>query len=229
MVRTTRVTLSILVMLALAPVAALAEGSSPIPSTTPQVPQRPKTPQEQAIEHYNLGLQHRDRAWKLEEKANKAPNEAKRAKLQVKILDQYESAIHQFRTATRNDPNMHQAHASLGYALRKTGNYEKSLQAYNTALKLAPDYTEAIEYRAEAYLGLGRLKEAKESYLRLFNLDRETADTLLVAMKTWVEKRSSDPGGLSAEEVQEFASWVAERDELARQTASLSQQQTRKW
>ena len=34
---------------------------------------------------------------------------------------------------------------------------------------------------------------------------------------------------LSAEQVQEFAAWVAERDELARQTASLSQQQTRKW
>lgn len=228
MVRITRATWSLLFVLALCPVAVWADGGSQMPSQQQQ-PERPKTAEELAIEHYNQGIQHRNKAWKLEEKAIKAPNEQKRAKLEAKVFEQYQSAIRELSLAIHRNPRMHQAYSSLGYAHRKTGQYEKSLLAYGTALKLAPDYSEAIEYRAEAYLGLGRMAEAKDAYIRLFSLDRESADTLLVAMKKWVEERGFAPGDLTAEEIQQFAGWVKERDELARQTASLSQQQTRKW
>ncbi len=48
-------------------------------------------------------------------------------------------------------------------------------------------------------------------------------------MQEWVEKRSSDPGDLSVDAVSEFAGWVEARADVARETASLSQQQKRKW
>ena len=51
------------------------------------------------------------------------------------------------------------------------------------ALELAPDYGEAIEYRAEAYLGLDRIDDAKKAYMQLFNLDRALADELMEAMR----------------------------------------------
>ena len=35
---------------------------------------------------------------------------------------------------------------------RRLGEYDRSLAAYEKALALSPDYPEAIEYRAEAYL-----------------------------------------------------------------------------
>ena len=72
------------------------------------------------------------------------------------------------RAAIANNPQLHEAYSSLGYALRKTGRFDESIEAYNRALQLNPSYSEAIEYRAEAYLALGRLDEVKAAYMELF-------------------------------------------------------------
>src|SRR5207249_4008968 len=87
----------------------------------------------------------------------------------------------------------------------------------------------AIEYRAEAYLGLDRVEEAKKAYMALFTGDRGRADELLQAMKGWVEKRRAEPGTLAPDTVQEFSRWVGQREELAGQTPSVSELQQRKW
>lgn len=218
--------LSLLALL-LAPMA-LASGSSPAPTRQTPAPATPKTPEQFAVEHYNAGISRRNRAWKLEEKLLAAPD-AKKAKLGEKVKKQYLSAIQDFRNAIGKSPRMHQAYSGLGYALRKTGQYEGSLEAYDQALHLEPAYTEAIEYRAEAYLGLNRIEDAKKAYMELFRMDRENADTLLAAMKEWIAKREAKPEGLPTDSVKNFAGWVAGRDELARQTASLSMQQKRRW
>ncbi len=228
MKRNLRMPLFLLVACTLLPTAVLAEGSSSLPTPSRQ-PVQPKTPQEQAVEHYNAGLRIRDTAWKLEKKLLQAPDENKRSKIATKIQRKYMFAIKEFTAATQKNPRFHQAYGSLGYALRKTGQYENALAAYDRALSLAPGYPEAIEYRAEAYLGLGRLEDAKKAYMKLFRTNRDSADTLLAAMLVWVDKRSSDPGDLPADAVSEFAGWVEERAGLARQTASLSHQQKRKW
>jgi len=228
MTGTVRGLLSIAALTLLFPVPALASGGSA--STSPAPPsQPPKTPEEQAIEHYNTGLKMRDKAWKLEAKSGEAPNEKKRAKIEAKIEKQYRNAIEQFQSAVFNNPRFYQAYGSLGYALRKTGQYEPSLEAYDKALGLEPGYSEAIEYRAEAYLGMNRLGAAKEAYIELFGMDREAADELLDAMKGWVERHQADPGDLTADAVSHFAGWVAERDELAAQTSSLSEGRKRGW
>lgn len=189
-----------------------AAGGATVPSTDPA---------DQAAEAYNRGLASRDKAWDLEEQAASSADAKQRAKLEQKAQKEYAKAVRAFRSATEADPTMHQAFGSLGYALRKSGQYEESLAAYNQALELAPGYTEAIEYRAEAYLGLNRLVEAKEAYMQLFREDRERADELMAAMRRWVEARQLDPGEVDPTTIDEFSVWVRDRDEISGNTASL--------
>ena len=184
-----------------------------------------KTPEEVGKEYYNLGLQHRDKAWGYEDKAKAATSDAEREKMKGKAWKQYQKSIKLFENATQKIPTFHQAYSGLGYALRKTGEFESSLAAYNRALELAPFYGEAIEYRAEAYLGLGRLDEVKDAYMYLFEKERALADELMEAMQAWVK----EPGDVPADKVEAFATWVKERAELADQTSMLEDAATRRW
>ena len=202
-----------------------AAGSKP---ATP-APEPTQTPEEAGKAAYNVGLQHRDKAWGFEDKAKAAASDAEREKLLAKAQRQYEKSIPLFETAVEKIPSFHQAYSSLGYALRKTGDFDGSLDAYNKALELAPFYGEAIEYRAEAYLGLGRLDEVKEAYMHLFAKERALADQLMEAMEAWVEEKRADPGDLSSEQIESFAAWLAERGEIAGQTARLEGAATRAW
>lgn len=213
---------AVLVSGLLASLPADAAGSRPTTNAPPVTPEV-KTPEEEAKDAYNQGLKLRDKAWALEDKAEAAGTDAERQKHLGKAQKHYTKSIRLFETATRKVPTFHQAFSSLGYALRKTGEFERSLEAYDQALKLAPFYGEAIEYRAEAYLGLDRLDEAKEAYMQLFSSNRDLADQLMVAMRRWLEKRRAEPGGVSSETIESFAAWVAERSELAEQTARLWQ------
>jgi tetratricopeptide (TPR) repeat protein len=171
------------------------------------------TPRQKAMAAYNEGLEYRNKAWKLEEEAAAAEG-AKAEKRTMKAQKAYNKSIRQFRTAVELVPDFHQAWASLGYGLRKTGEYEESLAAYDRALTIDPRYPEAIEYRGEAYLGLDRVEESKAAYMQLFRIDRDRAAELMTAMKRWLEVRRGDAGGLSEEAIEEFATWVEERSDL---------------
>jgi len=181
------------------------------------------------VDHYNAGLKMRDKALALQKEAAQATSEKDRTKLEKKAQQAYGKAITQFRTATGKYPKYHQAYSDLGFALRKTGDYTGALEAYDRAISLSPAYAPAIEYRAEAYLGLDRVEDAKKAYMLLFPGDRGRADELLQAMKGWVEKRRVEPGTMTPDAVQEFSLWVAQREELAGQTPSVSELQQRKW
>lgn len=207
-------------VLTLCALPALAAGGGTVPSADPA---------DQAAEAYNRGLESRDKAWKLEKKAASSTDTKEQSKLNAKAQKEYAKAIRAFRSATEADPRMHQAFSSLGYALRKTSQYEDSLVAYNEALELEPSYTEAIEYRAEAYLGLDRLDEAKEAYMRLFRDDRERAEELMAAMQRWVENRQADPAGLDPATIDEFSIWMRDRAEVSGNTAGLQGDTGRTW
>jgi len=207
-------------VLILSALPALAAGGGTVPSADPA---------DQAAEAYNRGLESRDKAWKLENQAASSADTKEQSKLNAKAQKEYAKAIRAFRSATEADPRMHQAFSSLGYALRKTGQYEDSLAAYNEALELEPSYAEAIEYRAEAYLGLDRLDEAKEAYMRLFRDDRERAEELMTAMQRWVESRQADPQGLDPEIIDEFSIWMRDRAEVSGNTAGLQGDTGRTW
>lgn len=220
------------VFLAFTPPELRASGGSHAPrsggsSSMPSAPK--KTPEQQAVDHYNAGLKIRDKALALLKEASQATDEKDRAKLEKKAQQEFGKAIAQFRTATEKDPKFYPAQSDLGFALRKTGDYSGALQAYDRALSISPTYAPAIEYRGEAYLGLDRMEDAKNAYMALFPGDRDQADMLLKAMKGWVEKRRAEPGTLTPDAVQEFSAWVAQREELAGQTPSVSELQQRKW
>jgi len=207
-----------------------ASGGNPIKEAQQQEPAPPpKTPEQEAIEHYNQGLALRDKAWKLEKELASAATDSQRQKVQGKIAKQYERATAEFTSAVQKNNRFHEAWSDLGYVLRKTGRYEDALDSYDEALKLSPGYTPAIEYRAEAFLGVNQVEEAKTAYVDLFTKDRKLADQLLGAMEKWVETRRADPKGVDAAVVDSFAEWVGERDEIAGNTPPVSQLRDRQW
>jgi cytochrome c-type biogenesis protein CcmH/NrfG len=66
--------------------------------------------------------------------------------------------------------------------LRKQQRYPESLDAYAEALRLQPDFPEALEYLGEAFVKMGRLEDARRVLDRLRDLDppraRELADEI---------------------------------------------------
>ena len=180
----------------------------------------PRNPGDDAVMSFNDGLSARDRAWKLEKELATAKDDAAKAKLEGKILKAYQSAIRAQRNAVRYNPQLFQAYGELGYALRKTGDHAAALEAYDKALSIQPGYAEAIEYRAEAYLGLNRIDEARQAYMVLHNGgDATRAKLLAEAMTKWLEQRRADPAGVAAETIEEFAKWLTQRTEISRTAA----------
>lgn len=170
----------------------------------PQSPGAAKTsPERSAIEALNSGLQRLDQADKME---SKNPKQARK---------QYEAALKDFQAAAKASPGNYRAHNGAGYSLRKLGHYDRALASYERALALAPSSSEAIEYRAEAYLALNRLNDVKQAYMHLFVHDRSASTVLMTAMTGWIDKRRSEPAGVDATAIEAFERWVREREALA--------------
>lgn len=168
-----------------------------------------KSPEAVATEALNSGLKRLEKADQIE---LKNPKQARK---------EYEAALKDFQAAADAAPDNYRAHNGAGYSLRKLGNYERALASYERALVLAPTSSEAIEYRAEAYLGLSRLDAAKQSYMHLFVHDRGASNVLMKAMKTWVEKHRAQPAGVEPATIDAFDAWVRERDALAASVVNL--------
>jgi tetratricopeptide (TPR) repeat protein len=191
--------------------------------------QQQLTPEQEAVTYYNDGISYRDKAVKLEKEAETEADAGKRQKLEAKAKDKHEDSIKKFVKATEKNPALFQAWGSLGYAYRKVGNYNASLAAYGKALEIQPNYTPAIEYRAEAYLGLNQLDSVKTVYMQLFTMDRPRADELAAAIDKWLEKRKTDPAGLDPAQLQEFSAWAAQRKQLASQVSSVAAPKHERW
>jgi len=224
--RASVVSLAAAALVFLAPGAARASGSSSMPRGQ-QMPT--PSPEQVAVEYYNDGISYRDKAATLEKEAAAETDLKKKEKLETKAKDKHESSIKKFVNATHKDPKMVPAWGSLGYAYRKVGNYQDSLDAYAKALELQPAYTPAIEYRAEAYLGLGRLDDVRSAYMTLFNADRPRASELAAAIDRWIEKSKANPGNVDPAKVEEFGKWASERKQLASQTSSVTSPKELRW
>ena len=207
-------------------VAAGSGGGGSLPSTTYDQNKRALTPEQLSEKAFKAGIKQRDRALKQEAKATKAKSEKAANKALARAQKAYQKAIEKQGEALRLDPQNYRAANELGFALRKTGDFRKAVGAYNFALKVNPNFHEATEYRAEAFLALGLLEETKRSYMVLFREDRPLADQLMVSFKKWVEQQENPT---TAE--QEFATWVVEREKIAEISADLSWHtpRTRNW
>jgi tetratricopeptide (TPR) repeat protein len=206
-----------LAFLLIAAATAFGRGSSPAPAPPPMV----RSPEADATASYNEGVRLRERAADLEKQIAAATTPEQKKKLEGKLHKTYEGMVRAQRRAVQNNAAMVQAHAELGYALRKTGDYEAALASYNQALNLAPNYAPAIEYRAEAYLGLNRVDEARQAYMVLFNGgDAAGAKQLGTAIQHWLDARTSDPAGVAPETIEQTRTWLAQRKEISAQTTS---------
>ena len=200
-----RKTLAVLSLLV--SVSAFASSSMPMPQSNPA---------QDAQRAYNDGLKYRDRAWAAEKELKTTTDPKRKATLEEIITKSYKADIRSQRAALQADGSLYQAQTELGYALRKTGEYDAALEAYDRALGKMPNYAEAIEYRAEAYLMLNRMDDAKAAYLTLFNAgDQARAALLGAAMQSWIEAKKANPGGVSPEALAKFSQWVGERKEIA--------------
>ena len=169
-----------------------------------------------AEKHYKDGLRHRDAAWVYEEKMAGTKGEKERGSYARFIQQTYERAVVAFEKAIEQDAKFHQAYSSLGYVRRKTGDLPSALKAYDQALQLNPTYTEAIEYRAEAYFELGRIRDAQKAYQLLASLNKPHASRLLEFAEKWVDghadaevqARISKWGKVKREELGDVKQWI---------------------
>jgi tetratricopeptide (TPR) repeat protein len=222
MLRTVKTVLALAALVSVHHVVAGANGVGVPSSPTPSAPSRALTPEEMAIEIYNSGIGHRDRALKAEAQALKDKKDSDRVKNEKKAREEHEKALKDFNKAAQLNPNLPQAYNGIGYSYRKLGDYAKALENYDRALSLAPKFLDAIEYRGEAYLGLNRLDDAKQAYLTLFGMDRKQADMLMKAMTDYVAKKKADPTGVDSAALAAFEAWIAERGGVAQQTRYMA-------
>jgi len=82
----------------------------------------------------------------------------------------YKEAMPLLQQAVATNPRNADAYNLMGYATRKTGDANGSLQYYNQALAIDPKHLGAHEYIGEAYLQLDRPQEAQQHLARLDSL-----------------------------------------------------------
>jgi len=185
--------------------------------TTPRVDK----PDAAAAKAYKAGMKSLNKARDYETAAANAPNEDKKNAALENQNDAYGRALDQFTEALSNKGDMYEAWNNVGYIHLRLGAYAEAVDDYNHTLALKPDLMEAIEHRAEAYVAIDRLEEAKMAYMDLFNHDRKLADQLMVPMQQWVVLHRGEARGMRAADIDAFDKWVQERDGIAKQTASL--------
>ena len=174
---------------ALATAAAANMGGSPPPE--PSAPggdirtTEALTPRQQAQQLY--GGAYDDIA-----KAGKDLADGKEKNAQKK----FKRALDRASQAVALDPSYYEAWNLVGYASRKLSDYPRSLEAYDRCLKLKPDYTAAREYLGEAYVELGKIREAREQlgWLQRLAAD-EQASTLASRIDAW---QKAHPDSVSA-------------------------------
>ena len=71
-------------------------------------------------------------------------------------------AIDRLTKAVAADPKNADAFNYLGYAYRKSGNYDQAFANYKQALAINPDHRGAHEYMGEAYLEINDLASAQK-------------------------------------------------------------------
>ncbi len=181
------------------------------------------SPQEIAMAHFERGEQARKQGLAALERAQAEADAALRQEALEEANTRFKRALRAYREATRADRKAYYAWNGMGFCQRTLGDNEAALKSYDRALKIEPGFPQAIEYRGEAYLKLGRLEEAKAAYLDLFGRERPLADLLLRKMQAWVaaEKQSAQTPEARMR-LEEFATWLDERAALAQETASLA-------
>jgi Flp pilus assembly protein TadD len=79
----------------------------------------------------------------------------------------YKAAVGYFTKAVQEEPKSADAHSMLGYSYRKLGVFDKSMESYQTALKLDSNHRYAHEYLGELYLDMNQPENAEKQLAAL--------------------------------------------------------------
>lgn len=79
----------------------------------------------------------------------------------------FKAAVGQLTKAVQEEPKNADAYTMLGFSYRKVGTWDKSMEHYQTALKLDSDNRSAHEYLGELYLDMNQLDNAEKQLASL--------------------------------------------------------------
>jgi len=96
---------------------------------------------------------------------NENPNIAA-ARKSIEAKD-FKAAVGQLTKAVQEEPKNADAHSMLGYSYRKLGTFDKSMEHYQTALKIDSSHRSAHEYLGELYLEMNQPENAEKQLAAL--------------------------------------------------------------
>ncbi|HEY3166456.1 MAG TPA: tetratricopeptide repeat protein [Candidatus Binatia bacterium] len=96
---------------------------------------------------------------------NENPNIAA-ARKSIEAKD-FKAAVGQLTKAVQEEPKNADAHSMLGYSYRKLGTFDKSMEHYQTALKIDSSHRSAHEYLGELYLDMDQPDSAEKQLAAL--------------------------------------------------------------
>ena len=79
----------------------------------------------------------------------------------------FKAAVGYLSKAVQEEPKNADAHSMLGYSYRKLGTFDKSMEHYQTALKIDSSHRYAHEYLGELYLDMNQRDNAEKQLAAL--------------------------------------------------------------
>jgi Flp pilus assembly protein TadD len=79
----------------------------------------------------------------------------------------FKAAVGHLTKAVQDEPKNADAHSMLGYSYRKVGTFDKSMEHYQTALKIDSNHRSAHEYLGELYLDMNQPDNAEKQLASL--------------------------------------------------------------
>ncbi|MEE2933089.1 MAG: tetratricopeptide repeat protein [Pseudomonadota bacterium] len=104
-----------------------------------------------------------------EQLKRKALQDLSAAKKQIKAK-KYDYAVYFLKEALDADKKNADIYYNLGFAYRKMKKFDKSMAAYNKALKINPKHKGALDYQGELFLTLKKPAEAQKNWKKLQKL-----------------------------------------------------------